>query len=126
MYSVRSGPIKSLNSSDLKFQKNSLGLKSPKTKGGCVVAGSPNSRVLHIYACVHIFWIEEVGLVFWRSQAIRLEKCVKLHKKLYKQRKYRLDNYLLRCTIYLYWIPVIYILRNYDKIDGPSKFSIDG
>lgn len=37
MYSVRSGPIKSLNSSDLKFQKNSLGLKSPKTKGGCVV-----------------------------------------------------------------------------------------
>lgn len=99
MYSVRSGPIKSLNSSDLKFQKHSLGLKSPKTKGGSVVAGSPNSRVLHIYACVHIFWIEEVGLVFWRSG-----KCFKLHKKLYKQSKYRLDNYLLRCIVYLYWI----------------------
>lgn len=64
MHLERSGPIKSLNSSDLKFQKNSPGLKSPKTKGGCVVAGSPNSRVLHIYACVHIFESKRWGWYF--------------------------------------------------------------
>lgn len=64
MHLVRSGPIKSLNSSDLKFQKKQpIGLKSPKTKGDCV-AGSPNSRVLHIYACVHIFESKRWGWYF--------------------------------------------------------------